>query len=320
LGTGSVQRGAARVALGLVGVGRWGRRIIATIDCLPDAELVAICSQTRPPLGDRAIPWFARWEDLIASGQCDGIVVASPPETHVPIALGALGAGLAVMIEKPLALSLNDATHLSDYAASLTPCPPMLLDHTHLFAPAYQKLKSSIRSPILEIRTRGCSFEPWRPYSSLFDFGPHDLSMVLDLMGSLPERSACRVVSEITRETTNGPKLHQLFRIEMTFGSARATCIVGNASPNKARYLEVVCENGDRLVYDDTQEEAKLRINDSVVNTAKSRSLTMAMIVFTDAALGIEDRRCGLSLGVRIQTVLETCTEMMQRYDVERLA
>jgi predicted dehydrogenase len=237
----------------------------------------------------------------------------------VAIALRALEAGLAVMIEKPLALSLKEATQLSDYAASLRPYPPILLDHTHLFAPAYQKLKSSIRSPILEIRTRGCSFEPWRPYSSLFDFGPHDLSMVLDLMGSLPERSACRVISEITHETKNGPKLHQLFRIEMTFKSARATCIVGNASPTKARYLEVVCENGDRLVYDDTQEEAKLRINDCPVDIAKHRSLTMAMIVFRDATLGIEDQRCGLSLGLLVQTVL-AAAEMMQECDVQVLS
>jgi predicted dehydrogenase len=306
LGPRVVPRGSPSVRLGLIGAGRWGRRIITTVDSLPDTEITGICSRTRPHLDGREIPWFPLWPDLIASGLCEGLIVASPPETHVPIALEALRAGLAVFIEKPLALSLADATRLSEVAGALPSCPAILVDHTHLFAPSYQKLKSLIRSPIAEIRTRGCSFEPWRPYSSLFDFGPHDLAMVLDLLGFAPDDVGCRCVSEVVHDSGER-RVHRLFEIDLRFGSVRASCTVGNASREKQRSLEVLCENGDRLVYDDVRAVDKLRFNGSPVEVGDGRPLSLAILAFRDAIAGVYDARLGLTLPMRVQSVLEKC-------------
>jgi predicted dehydrogenase len=305
VGARGVQRGdTVGIRLGLVGAGRWGRRIIDTVSALPDCELAAICTRGPAPHDGGDVPWFARWQDLVATGGCDGVIIATPPEAHVPIALEALGAGLAVMIEKPLALGLADAKRLADFVASRPSCPAVLVDHTHLFAPAYQALKSGLRSPIVEIRTRGCSFEPWRPYSSLYDFGPHDLAMVLDLFGSPPDLVACRLLSEVTRDA----RVHQLFGIELAFGPARVSCVVGNAAPEKARRLEVLCENGDRFVYDDLQPSSdKLRIDDRAVALPADRPLALAIAAFARSIRGPRDPRCGLDLSMKVQAVLEEC-------------
>ncbi len=305
MGERSVQRGSGiGVRLGLVGAGRWGRRIIEAVGSVADAEFAAICTRGRPSLEGGDVPWFARWQDLVAAGGCDGVIIASPPETHVPIALEALDAGLAVMIEKPLALGLADAKRLADFAASRPSCPAILVDHTHLFAPAYQTLKSRLRSPILEIRTRGCSFEPWRPYSSLYDFGPHDLSMVLDLIATSPDVVACRLLSEVTRDA----HAHQLFDIDLAFGRAGASCVVGNAAPEKERRFEVVCENGDRFVYDDMQPPSdKLRMGDRPLTLPPDRPLTLAIDAFAHSIRGTRDPRCGLDLPMKVQAVLEEC-------------
>jgi predicted dehydrogenase len=250
---------------------------------------------------------FDRWQDLIAARTCAGLIVATPPDTHVAIAMKALEADMAVMIEKPLALSLREASRLQRWVKAGEQCPAVLVDHVHLFAPAYERLKSLIRSPIVAIRTRGCSSEPWRPYSSLFDFAPHDLSMVLDLVGMLPDHTTSRVISETTNETVDGPRVHQLFDIEMTFGSVRVSCLVGNASSTKERYLEVSCENGDRLVYDDMQSVHKLTLNDKPVDVNAEKPLKNALAVFAAAVRGERDPRCGLDLAMKVQAVLERC-------------
>jgi predicted dehydrogenase len=307
LGPGVVQRGPPRVALGLVGVGRWGKRILATLEGLPDVELIALCSRGTARTAGAKPERFDRWQDLISARACAGLIVATPPDVHVPIALKALEAGMAVMIEKPLALSLREASRLQERVKAREGCPAVVVDHVHLFAPAYERLKSLIRSPIVAIRTRGCSSEPWRPYSSLFDFAPHDLSMVLDLLGVLPDDTTSRVVFEMTNETIDGPKLHQLFEIEMTFGSARVSCLVGNASSTKERYLEVSCENGDRLVYDDMQSVHKLTLNEKPIVVDAEKPLKNALAVFAAAVRGELDPRCGLDLAMKVQTVLERC-------------
>jgi predicted dehydrogenase len=239
----------------------------------------------------------------VASGRCDGVVVASPPDTHVPIALGAVGAGLAVMIEKPLAVSLAEAQRLDARLAAVSPAPVVLVDHVHLFAPAYQTLKSRLRSPVAEVRSRGCSFEPWRPYSTLYDYGPHDLSMVLDIAAAPADRTTCRLLDTIEREG----RTHQLFEIAMTLGEIRATCVVGNGASRKERLLDVSCRNGDRLVYDDTQPIEKLRVNDEPVAIAADRPLALALAAFVESIRGERDPRCGLGLAMRVQAALEAC-------------
>jgi predicted dehydrogenase len=273
------------------------------------AELAAICSRHAPSFDLGGAPWFVDWQDLVGSGRCDGVVVASPPETHVPIALGALDAGLAVMIEKPLALSLADAGRLDELVAHRASAPVVLVDLVHLFAPAYQTLKSRLRSPVVEVRSRGCSFEPWRPYSSLYDYGPHDLSMVLDIAAAAPDRTTCRLLDALEREG----RTHQLFEIEMTLGEIRATCVVGNGAPRKERLLEVSCTNGDRLVYDDTQPADKLRVNDEPVPVAADRPLALAIAAFVASIRGERDPRCGLGLAMKVQAALEECALTLRR-------
>jgi predicted dehydrogenase len=304
VGARSLQRGAPSIVrLGLVGAGRWGFRIAETLRSLPGVELAAISSRHAPSFDRGGALWFERWQDLVGSGRCDGVVVASSPDTHVAIALGALDAGLAVMIEKPLALSLAEARRLANDVASRVAPAVVLVDHIHLFARAYEAMKSRLRSPVTEIRSYGCSFEPWRPYSSLFDYGPHDVSMVLDLAGRGADRTSCRLLHAIEREG----QTHELFEIAMTLGDVHATSVVGNGAARKERLLEVSCANGDRLVYDDAQADDKLRVNGEPVPVPSDRPLARAITAFVRSMEGERDPRCGLALAMDVQTVLETC-------------
>src|SRR5262245_44740970 len=102
---------ARPVRLGLIGAGAWGKNFIATIAREPEAELVVVCN-----LGAGAVPpaveYRSDWRDVIARRDLDGVIVATPPEWHVAMATAAIEAGLAVLVEKPVALDVASAERL----------------------------------------------------------------------------------------------------------------------------------------------------------------------------------------------------------------
>jgi predicted dehydrogenase len=78
------------------------------------ANVVAVCDEV-PALAAAlaakyAIPHqFADYQELLASGLCEAVIVATPNDTHHPIVMAALERGLHVMCEKPLALNYAQA-------------------------------------------------------------------------------------------------------------------------------------------------------------------------------------------------------------------
>jgi predicted dehydrogenase len=104
------------VLIGILGCGRAAERLhLPALARLPDARLTAAYD----PLADRrdllarAAPGcraFASPEALLAARVVDAIIVASPPETHAELAILSLQAGLPVLVEKPLAPTLEEAT------------------------------------------------------------------------------------------------------------------------------------------------------------------------------------------------------------------
>ena len=94
--------------IGILGYGAFGRFLHDAWRTLDDVRVVAVAAQepVAPEAGVRA---FKRWEDLVASGEIDLAVVALPPDAHGRAAVAALDAGLHVLVEKPLATTLEDA-------------------------------------------------------------------------------------------------------------------------------------------------------------------------------------------------------------------
>jgi predicted dehydrogenase len=106
------------VLIGILGCGRAAERLhIPALARLPDARLTAAYDPLpeRRDLVARAAPGcraFASAEALLAARVVDAVIVASPPETHAELAILALQAGLPVLVEKPLAPSLEEASWL----------------------------------------------------------------------------------------------------------------------------------------------------------------------------------------------------------------
>ena len=97
------------VRVGVAGTSEWAEVLhLPGIESHPGARLTAICGRRRERAREVAVKYdipfvFTDYRAMIDSGELDALVIATPDETHHPIMMAALEAGLHVMCEKPLA-------------------------------------------------------------------------------------------------------------------------------------------------------------------------------------------------------------------------
>lgn len=154
---------------------------------------------------------------------------------------------VAVLIEKPICMDPGEATRFRDLVAKHSAYA--MVGHIHIFSPAYQLLKrlSESLGQVKSIRSTGGRQGPYRADTpALWDWGPHDVSMILDFLARQP-------LSVSGRRTLHSPvdSGHaDIYEVSMEFsGGVHARAVFGNALP-PTRKLEVVHERGT-LVYDD---------------------------------------------------------------------
>ena len=102
-----------KLKVGLIGLGVWGREILANLGRLPQAELVAICDHYPAFLrrSGRKAPDAVKEEDyqaILADPDITAVIVATPTHQHREIVIAALQAGKHVYCEAPLAHSIED--------------------------------------------------------------------------------------------------------------------------------------------------------------------------------------------------------------------
>ncbi len=105
-------RSDKRVRLGVVGAGVIGKRHISTIVAEPRAQLVAIAdpsAQAQEIAQAHGVDRFGDIAAMLASARPEGVIVATPTEHHGEAVLAALGAGVHVLVEKPIAATMQEA-------------------------------------------------------------------------------------------------------------------------------------------------------------------------------------------------------------------
>ncbi len=103
------------VRLGVIGLGNIAGQHIGNVRAghVADCEIAALCSRTPSALArELGVPHFTETASLIDSGTCDAVLIATPTWHHVEAGLQALAAGLHVMMEKPLGLSVGEGEQL----------------------------------------------------------------------------------------------------------------------------------------------------------------------------------------------------------------
>lgn len=255
-----------RTRIGVIGAGNWGRNHIRTLASLPEAELVAVgdIDEARLAVVQRQYPAVK----VVTSAQpvlemCDAVVIATPAATHAKIARDAIEHGVAALVEKPFALSTPDAEATAALAESKG--VPLLVGHLLLFHPAVERLRSLIRSndlgEIFYLYSQRVNLGQVRPdENALWSFGPHDVSIAMELLGTTPIRVQAQGRSYLQ------PGIEDVVFMSMEFPSgAMAHMQMSWLDPHKERRLTVVGSK-KMAVFDDMQPREKLKIYDRGIN------------------------------------------------------
>ncbi len=250
------------------GAGRWGRNHLRCLSALGALRAVVDPDpKRRAEARERfEVPAFASDLELDEAGlDLQAAVIATPAETHTHVALRALERGLDLLVEKPLALSVEDAEFLVAEAARRDRL--LMTGHILLYHPAVQALKTLIDCGELgDIRylysNRLNLGRVRREENILWSFAPHDIAVILHLVGSRP----------VTVQATGGHWLqHGVADVTMTHlgfpGGEQAHVFVSWLHPFKEQKL-VVVGSEKMAVFDDLRSEARLVVIDSGVDLA----------------------------------------------------
>jgi predicted dehydrogenase len=177
------------VRIGVIGVGALGQHHARILAGLPGADLVAVVdsreAQGRAVAEKHSTRWLASPAELL--GMVDGVVVAVPTTAHLDVARPFLEQGVAVLVEKPLAHSLDAAVTLRNIARFRRSL--LQVGHVERFNPAFELLREKIGRP-LHIRCQRYSPYTFRStdIGVVHDLMIHDIDLVLALTGASVER------------------------------------------------------------------------------------------------------------------------------------
>lgn len=137
-----------KIKIVVAGVGMIGRSHIERIQASPSCELVAVVDPLPVPaafLAQLNVPQYPDLAALFAQGKPDGVILATPNALHVEQALACVEAGVAALIEKPVAHSVEEGTRLLKAAQGAR----LLVGHHRAHSPILAKARELINAGLL---------------------------------------------------------------------------------------------------------------------------------------------------------------------------
>lgn len=182
-----------QVAVGVIGTGRMGAFHVHAYQRLPSTRLVAVAdpdekARSKALRRCRATE-YSDWRELLAreAGRLDAVSIACPSEVHVEVALAAVGAGLDVLVEKPIATNLPDALRLRGAAREAG--RRLMVGHVERFNPVVAPLRQALAEDRIGRVLRvgavrvGPSPQRIRDAGVAIDLATHDLDLLQHLLG-----------------------------------------------------------------------------------------------------------------------------------------
>ncbi len=109
------------IQLGVIGLGGNGRGHLRSLDSLANqARVVAVCDIYKPRLRQgvemTGAKGYHNYEDLLADPNIDAVIISTPDHWHAQMAIDAMRAGKDVDVEKPMALTIDEARRMVEVA------------------------------------------------------------------------------------------------------------------------------------------------------------------------------------------------------------
>ena len=250
------------IRVAVVGAGYWGINHVRMFANEPRCELVWICDASEKALQrarkfSRRAKTTTEFAQILENG-VDAVVIATPATSHARLTLRALEAGKHVLVEKPLALNVDDALAVQTLVKQSGKV--LLVGHLMIYHVALRQLRQRIANgelgDIYYLHSRRVNLGRLRTdENALWSFAPHDLSMIDYLLAEEPINVAARGQSYLQ------PGIQDVVFLTLRFaGGQMAHVHLSWLDPRKERRLTVV---GSRKMveFDDVSPE-KLRIYD----------------------------------------------------------
>lgn len=234
-----------RVAL--VGLGTMGRNHLRVLGELDDAELVGICDLDANAVETlsrkHSVPGYTSWDEMYAREKPVAVVVAVPTRFHIEAGMAAIERGLHVLIEKPIAATLEEGRRLVDGAARAG--VKLAVGHVERFNPAVRELQRRLVANELgrlfqvHARRQGPFPARIRDVGVVIDLATHDL----DVMAHLAGGAVLRLYGETEQRihTEHEDILNALLKFDT---GLLGVLQVNWLTPTKVRELSVLGERG----------------------------------------------------------------------------
>ncbi len=335
----SILRREPPIGTAIVGYGYWGPNLARNIAECPELRLDALCDlePTNRHTFSRRHPDARAVSDLdaiLVDPRIEAVVIATPPQTHHSLAKRALAAGKHVLVEKPLATSLEDAYDLADAAEANKRV--LMPGHTFIYSPAVNTVRDLLREGVIGdvhfVTSSRMNLGKYNEDGVVCDLAPHDLSILLYWLQD-PVVEVAVSGSSVLRQGVSETAF-----MTLTFERGQTANVqISWLAPRKVRQMIVV--GSQRMVqYDDTASDEPVRVYDRgmdmlpptpanfgehqliyrtgdvlIPRVEPKEPLRLELEDFARSIRTGEEPRSSLALGIEIVATIELAEESMRR-------
>ena len=241
----------------VIGTGSMGRNHARVYSELPNVELAAVCDENSSAARDVAARYgtaaYADYHKMLEEVRPEVVSVAVPTALHRDVAIEALEAGAHVLVEKPIAATLEEGRAIIEKADQMK--RQLMIGHIVRFNPAMQALKQKLQEGelgrIFQITCRRVGPFPARirDVGVVIDLAPHDVDLMRYLTGMEPIRVYCETEQRL--QTEHEDLLLGLLRFPH---GVTGSLEINWLTPTKVREVIVLGERGMFRVDDLTQD------------------------------------------------------------------
>ncbi len=273
--------------IAIVGLGYWGPNLLRNFSNLDDCEIVAF------DLDNARLSHFLKvypklqsvdsYQAILADSDIQGVVIATPVQSHHSLASQAMQAGKHVFVEKPLTQNVAEAEDLIRIAKETQ--RQLLVGHIYLFNSAVRQIGELINKgelgELLYIYSMRANLGPIRTdVDVLWDLAPHDLSIFRYWTDQQPRRVSATGMRFLPHDKCDG-----IFATYQYDNHLTAHCHCSWMTPKKIRHFMIV--GTDKLLtWDEMNLQEPIRIYNKGVGAEHLRDMDFAQHI---ASLGDGD-------------------------------
>ena len=313
----------ASIRVAVTGMGAWGKNLVRNFHALGALGVICDSEASREATAREQYPdvlFVTDYERVLADDTIQAVVIAAPAAAHHSMARAALEAGKDVFVEKPLALDPGQGKELVDVARRTGRL--LMVGHILRYHPAVVKLDELIRSGELGrlqyLYSNRLNMGTIRSEENiLWSFAPHDISVMLALLGEEPCQVTCEGSAFLSRNVADVTMSQFVFP-----SGVRAHIFVSWLHPLKEQRL-VVVGSEKMAVFNDMAEHKlilfpnRIRWQNRRPSAVKAESMPVliedAEPLRTECAHFLEcvatrrQPRSDGAEGLRVLNVLEAC-------------